>query len=158
MPAAIIPFQLPLAAALPTIEGNLDYRHFRDQFLAFDQLLRDSGLETQFVSASLQDWLAQAKPGRRAPSAKAQRHFQEHCRRALRCNIARTFLRENFRGFAARVADSPVLQQFCGLSRLDKIQVPSKSTLQRYEQWSQDAPMRQLIHRLLRQGREQPQK
>jgi len=86
MPAAIIPFQLALSPALPTIEGNLDYRHLRDQFLDFDQLLRGSGLETQFVSTSLQDWLAQAKPGRRAPSAKAQRHFQEHCRRALRCN------------------------------------------------------------------------
>jgi hypothetical protein len=157
MPAAIIPFQLPLAPALPTIEGNVDYRDLRDQFLTFDQLLRSSGLETQFVSTSLQDWLAQAKPGRRAPSAKAQRHFQEHCRRALRCNIARTFLRENFRGFAARVADSPLLQQFCGLSRLDKVRVPSKSTLQRYEQWSEEPKMRELIHQLLRQGREQPQ-
>ena len=157
MPAAIIPFQLPLSPALPTIEGNVDYRDLRDQFLTFDQLIRSSGLETQFVTTSLQDWLAQAKPGRRAPSAKAQRHFQEHSRRALRCNIARTFLRENFRGFAARVADSPLLQQFCGLSRLDKVRVPSKSTLQRYEQWSEEPKMRELIHQLLRQGREQPQ-
>jgi hypothetical protein len=28
--ATIIPFQVPLAQALPTIEGNVDYREFRD--------------------------------------------------------------------------------------------------------------------------------
>src|SRR2546430_17676209 len=112
MPPALIPFQLPLSPALPTIEGNVDYRDLRDQFLTFDQLLRSSGLETQFVTTSLQDWLAQAKPGRRAPSAKAQRHSQEHSPRALRGNIAPTFFRGNFRGFASPLPDSPQLPHF----------------------------------------------
>src|SRR6266851_2236229 len=156
MAATIIPFELPLQPALPTIEGNVDYRLLRDQFQCWDQLLLHSGVETQFMTSSLQDWLARAEPGR-APSAKAQRRFQEHSRRALRCNMARTLLREDFRGFAARVADSPLLQHFCGLSRLDKVQVPSKSTLQRYEQWIPEPKVRQLIHQLLRRGQEQPQ-
>jgi hypothetical protein len=106
MAATIIPFELPLQPALPTIEGNVDYRQLRDQFQCFDELLLQSGLETQFITTSLQDWLARAESGR-APSAKAQLNFQEHSRRALRCNIARTFLREDFRGFAARIADAP---------------------------------------------------
>src|SRR5262245_40500291 len=117
MAAALIPFELPLTPALPTIAGNLDYRLLRDQFQSFDQLLLGSGLETQFITTSLQDWLAGFKPGR-APSAKAQLHFQEHCRRAIRCNLARALLGEKFRSFAARLADSPLLQRFCGLARL----------------------------------------
>ena len=157
MAHAIIPFQLPLAPPLPVIEGNVDYRRLRDQLLDFDQLLRDSGLETQFVNRCLQDWLAQVKPGRRPPSAKVQGRFQERCRYALRCTIARTFLQENFRGFAVRVADSLLLQQFCGFSRLDKIKVPGKTELHRYEQWSAEPVVRDLIHQLLRQAREQPQ-
>jgi len=157
MAATIIPFELPLQPALPTIEGNVDYRQLRDQFQCFDELLLQSGLETQFITTSLQDWLARGGLGRRAPSAKAQLNFQEHSRRALRCNIARTFLREDFRGFAARIADSPLLQLFCGLSRLDKVQVPSKSTLQRYEQWIPEPKVREWIHQLLRRGQEQPE-
>ena len=120
MAATIIPFELPLQPALPTIEGNVDYRLLRDQFQCWDQLLLHSGMETQFLTSSLQDWLAGAGPGR-APSAKAQRRFQEHSRRALRCNMARTLLREDFRGFAARVADSPLLQHFCGLTQLSQL-------------------------------------
>ena len=40
MPLAnIIPFELPLPHILPTIEGNVDYRDFRDQLLRIDALV-----------------------------------------------------------------------------------------------------------------------
>jgi len=51
----------------------------------------------------------------------------------LRCNIARLLLHEGYRAFAVRLADSPLLQHFCGVSRLEAVRVPSKSTLQRYD-------------------------
>src|SRR2546425_8867448 len=38
--------------------------------------------------------------------AKAQRKIQIHARRALRCNLVRTLIMEDFRGFAIRLADS----------------------------------------------------
>ena len=47
--AIIIPFQPQLPQVLPTIEGNVDYRDFRDQLLRLDDLLLRSGLETQFL-------------------------------------------------------------------------------------------------------------
>jgi len=47
--ATIIPFQPPLPQVLPTIEGNVDYRDFRDQVLRIDQLLIHSGLETRLM-------------------------------------------------------------------------------------------------------------
>ena len=86
MPVAnIIPFALPLPLILPTIEGNVDYRDFRDQLLRIDGLLVQSPLETQRLEADLQRWLAKQK----RVSAKAQQNHQFHARRALRCNTAR---------------------------------------------------------------------
>src|SRR5208283_5796592 len=104
MPVAnIIPFALPLPVILPTIEGNVDYRDLRDQLLRINGLLVQSPLETPMIQADLQRWLA----GQKRVSAKAQQNHQFHARRALRCNIARLLLQEQYRGFAARLADSP---------------------------------------------------
>ena len=148
----VIPFQLPLPPVLPTIEGNVDYREFRDQLLRIDQLLLISGLETQMLESDLQGWLAHGKN----VSAKAQQNRQRHGRRALRCNIARILIKEDFRGFAARLADSPLLQFFCGISEVDCVRVPSKSTVQRYDQWWSEAEVRQLIYRCLNLGAQSP--
>jgi hypothetical protein len=149
----IIPFQLPLPPVLPTIEGNVDYRELRTQLLHIDRLLLDSGLETQLLDADLREWLGQHKK----VSAKAQQNRQRHSRRALRCNLARLLLQEGFRDFAARLADSPLLQFFCGLGEVDRVCVPSKSTLQRYEQWWSEAQVRSLTQQLLSQGATAPQ-
>ena len=148
----IIPFQLPLPTVLPTIEGNVDYREFRDQLLRINELLLTSGLETQLLETDLQRWRA----GRKHVSPKAQQNHQRHSQRALRCNIARILLKEDFRGFAARLADSPLLQFFCALSEVDRVCVPSKSALQRYDQWWSETEVRHLIHQLLNLGAQAP--
>ena len=109
--ASIIPFELPLPQVLPTIEGNVDYRQLRDQLLRINSLLLTSGLETRLIGNDLKGWLAK----RKNVSARAQKNRQLHCRRALRCNLARLLIQEDYRGFAARLADSPLLQYFCGL-------------------------------------------
>src|SRR5512143_1489747 len=146
--ATIIPFELPLPQVLPTIEGNVDYRELRDQLLRIDSLLLTSGLETRLLQKDLTCWLGKRKSNR----ARAQQTRQRHCRRALRCNIARLLIGEDYRGFAARLADSPLLQYFCGVSELPCITVPSKSTLERYDKWWPQAEVRQAIHELLAQG------
>ena len=151
--ATIIPFQLPLPQVLPTIEGNVDYREFRDQLLRIGELLLQSGLETQLLEADQRRWLSR----RKRVSAKAQQNHQLHSRRALRCHIARLLLREDYRGFAVRLADSPVLQFFCGISEVDSVLVPSKSTLQRYDLWWEEVQVRPLIHQLLSLGATAPQ-
>jgi len=158
MSCHLIPFALPLQPALPTIEGNVDYRQWRDQLRRIDALLLQSGVETQFLESSLQDWLDQAQAEGLAVSAKAQLRFQERTQRALRCNLARSLLNEDFRGFALRLADSPLLQSFCRVSRLDQIKVPSKSELERFSKWVPEARVRAVVAQLTRQGHEQPQK
>ena len=123
MSATIIPFELHLPTILPTIEGNVDYLDLRHQLVRMDQLLLASGLETKLVELAVGRWLgSKEKP----PSAKAQTNYQTHCRRALRGNIARLLLKEDFRGFAVRLADSPLLQFFCGLNELGEWEVATQ--------------------------------
>jgi hypothetical protein len=156
MPVPLLPVQQPLQPRLPTIEGNVDYQRLRDQLGRIDQLLIQSGVEEQFIAATFDDWKARC-PFKNIP-AKAQRKIQTHARRALRCNLVRTLIMEDFRGFAIRLADSPLFQHFCGLSELDRIQVPSKSTLQRYSQWTDEAAVRSLVNQLNQQAHLHPQK
>ena len=154
MAATIIPFELPLPKVLPTIEGNVDYRTLRDQLLQINQTLVASGLEDQMIEADLKQWLQ----GRSSVSAKAQQNRQLHARRALRCNIARLLLKEDYRGLATRLADSPLLQFFCGIGEVDRVQVPAKSTLQRYDVWWPEAEVRKATTQLLQTGAQQPEK
>ena len=154
MAAVMIPFDLALPRALPTIEGNVDYRTLRDQLLQINQMLVLSGLEDQFIQADLDRWVQ----GQKRVPAKAQQNRQLHSRRALRGNIARHLLKEDFRGFAARLADSPLLQLFCGISEVDRVKVPAKSALQRYATWWSEAEVRQLCGQLLPTGAQEPQK
>ena len=51
----------------------------------------------------------------------------------------------------------PLLQFICGLSEVDRVVVPSKSTLQRYFLWWSAAEVRSLVQKLLVQGAEAPE-
>ena len=156
MPAQLLPIQRLLQTPLPTIAGNVDYDRLRAQLIRTDQLLVQSRIEEQFVASTLASRTA-SSPSEQI-SAKAQRQIQIHARRALRCNIARTLIMEDFRGFAIRLADSPLFQHFCGLSQLDRIQVPSKSALQRYSQWTDEAAVHRLVDQLNQQAHVDPKK
>ena len=156
MATLLIPVQQPLQPPLPTIEGNVDYRELRDQLLRIDQLLTQSQIEHQFIAKTFEQWKAKVR-FKNIP-AKAQLHIQIHARRALRCNILRSLIKEDFRGFAVRLADSPLFQHFCGLSELGKVKTPAKSTLQRYSQWSDEATLADLIHQLNQHAHQHPGK
>ena len=165
-----IPCEEHFRPVLPTIEGNVDYLTLRGQLTTMDELLRTSGIEDEFVARSLNHWvrtLSQSKVDEIALSGEGQCgvirleelvrgrqqvRFQEHSIRALRCTIARTLLGGSFRDFAARLADSPLLQWFCQVGQLDRVKVPAKSTLQRYANWLPEEELREVINRLLRKA------
>jgi hypothetical protein len=155
MSSLIIPFPAELRPRLPTIVGNVDYLTLRQRLEQIDSLLRGGGLERQFVERALQGWF---KPSGRTPSARQQQRFQERSRRALRCNILRTLLQEDYRGFSCQLAGNPLYQWFCLIDALDQIQVPSKSELQRYAHWLSAQEMREIINGLLRGALDQPRK
>src|ERR1035441_3740355 len=105
MPAQIIPFPQELRPQLPTIVGNVDYLTLRQRLEQIDALLRDSGVERQFVQRALEGWPAAAA---RTVTALEQLKFQQRLRRALRCPILRTLLQEDYRGFSCQLAGNPL--------------------------------------------------
>jgi hypothetical protein len=111
----------------------------RGQLATVDELLRTSSVENEFVRRSLEHRIRTLSES-----------FQEHSIRALRCSIARSLLVGSFRDFAARLADSPLLQFFCKVAQLDRVKVPAKSTIQRYATWLPEEDMREVINVLLR--------
>jgi len=154
MAATILPFQQPLRPALPTIEGNVDYRKFRDELARIDQILL-AGPEQKFVLAATQGWLDE-RPAESLPVWQLEK-YQRQSRQALRCNIARIYLQESHRDFAAHLADSPLLQRFCLLDEIDVIKVPAKSSVQRYATWVEHGIVQEIIADILRQAHHQPQ-
>ncbi len=155
MAATILPFQTSLRPSLPTVEGNVDYRKLRDELARIDQILL-AGPELKFVTAATAQWLLQSNPCQE-PSASQLERYQTHSRRALRCNIGRTYLNESFREFAAHLADSPLLQRFCLLDQIDVITVPAKSTLQRYAEWVDHKTLQQTTQDVVRQAHHHPE-
>jgi hypothetical protein len=144
----LLPLEQYLLPDLPTIVGNVDYQTLRAQLLRMHQLLIDGGIERDFIARSVSHRRPFAVK-RYQKSGKYEKLVREHSARALRCNLARVLLKEDFRAFSVRLADSPLLQRFVGIARLDAVVVPSKSSLQRYEQWLPEGEVRAVVERLL---------
>lgn len=149
--------QLELRPRLPVVVGNVDYLENEALLLRIDDLLGRSGLEEEYVRKCLVQWENEAretakKEGRRfrAPSAKMLARYARICRQALRCNILRQLTQKEYRVFSMRLAESPLLQFFCGIDRLEQIKVPSKSTLERYDKMMPEAQVRELVDKLNR--------
>jgi len=155
MSCQIIPFPQELRPRLPTIVGNVDYLSFRQRLEQIEALLRESGVEREFVEQALAVWKAAAS---REPTAREQAKFQQRSRRALRCTILRTLLQEDYRGFSCQLAGNPLYQWFCLVDALDQVQVPSKSEVQRFAHWLPAGQMRAVIDGLLKGAVEQPRK
>ena len=105
----LIPFPQPLPLRLPTIEGNVDYLEFERQLRRIDSLLLASRVETQFITASVNHWRAKKQPETSNITPRQQLKFQDHSRRALRCNIVRTLLQLGYRKLAVRSGRQPPL-------------------------------------------------
>ncbi len=143
----IIPFPQELRPKLPTIVGNVDYLILRERLEQIDALLRDGGVEEDFVRRSLNTWTPLEQ---KAATASQRIQFQQRSRRALRCTLLKTLLQEDYRGFSCQLAGNVLYQWFCQVDALDLVRVPSKSELHRFANWLPAAPMRQVIDGLLK--------
>ena len=148
----ILPFQPALCPALPTVLGNVDYQEFERQLRRLDELLRASGVEKSFVEQGLVRFDAQFP----VATAKARRRHQQHSYRALRCNVLRGLLGEDFRGMSRRLAECPLFRWFCGLEELAAVRVPGKSLLQDYAHWLPAETRRPLIEQLILAAHQPP--
>jgi hypothetical protein len=153
MTGFIIPLPAELRPCLPTIVGNVDYLTVRQRLEQIDSVLRVSGLERELVEGALEGWL---KPAGRAPSVREQQKFQWRSRRALRCNILRTLLPADYRGFSCQLAGNPLYQWFCLIAALDQIRVVKvvRSHARRHRQllgarWQETQWTRRQAHQVL---------
>jgi hypothetical protein len=126
--------------------GNVDDRDFERQLRRMDQLLLLGGVEKSFVEQSL------ARYDQQFPAAKtkARQRHQQHNYRALRCNVLRGWLGEDYRGISRRLAVRPLFRWFCGMETQAAFRVPGKSTLQDYAHWLPAETMRPQIEQLIR--------
>lgn len=141
----IIPEQIELRPELPQVIGNTDYQEFEKRLIRIDEILEISGIEREFINRQLGKYQF-----KKIQKGKGQKYLQKMLRLALRCNLARWFTEKEYRVFSIRLADSRLLQWFCGIERIEKIQVPSKSTLERYDKLATAEEMRELIDELNR--------
>lgn len=148
--------QQHLRPFIPTVYGNIDYRRWQSHLVRIDEILRSGLVEASFQRLALAnrnrlEKSAAEKEQRnfRSLSTAEQESFQKLSSQAMRCNIAQTLTGESYRGFACHLAESQLLQWFCGLDRLDTVHIPGKSALQRYSEWIPEASMRQVIDGLL---------
>ena len=151
----MIALQPELCPALPVVVGNFDYADYKNSLERIDQLLRGSGIEKSFVRHYLAEAerLGQEQALREGveyhpPSRKAVALLERHALVALRCNIIRYLEQLSCRKLSRRLADSPLLQWFCGISRIDEIRVPSKSALDRYAKIVPESIVCNLINQL----------
>lgn len=155
----LLPEQEDLQPPVATVLGSIDYRTWRQRLERIDEILRDSRAEEAFVRLALKRRLEDfekksAEKGRPStkPCAGDQVLFQRMSSVALRATVARALCGGGFRPFSARLADSPLLQWFCRLSRLGDVQVPGKSQLQLYQDMVNESELREVIQTLLDAG------
>lgn len=130
--AQIVSFQPEFSQRLPEVVGNLDYRLFRDTLHRIDELIELGSLEDPFIDHCLNQVVSERGSLESLSPASLERIIRQ-AREAFRCVIVLKLTTLSFRKLAERLADSPLLQKFCLLSRIDRIRVPSKSQLERYE-------------------------
>ena len=152
----LLPEQDVLQPPVPTVLGSVDYRTWRAHLERIDEILRTSRAEELFVRLALARRQREAAAAAAAKgetktqlSAGEQVRVQRRAAVALRVTVARRLTGEGFRPFAARLADSSLLQWFCRLSRLDPISIPGKSELHRFQEMASEEDLRQVVRHVL---------
>jgi IS5 family transposase len=119
---------------LPIVVGNADYAERESLLRRMDEILVLSGVEDDFLAQAVAAARTESECPNELLSDRRQGSVHRHAKQALRCTMARILSNECHRQFSTHLAESPLLQWFCGCDSLkEKIRVPSKSTLQRME-------------------------
>jgi hypothetical protein len=85
----------------------------------------------------------------RPTSAKRIDSFSRKCVLALRGNIARHFKGMDHHDFCMCLADSPLLQWFLQIGRIDKVKIYAKSSSDRFARWIDPVGLQAINNRLL---------
>jgi len=131
----MLAFQNELCPELPPVIGNQDYYDLRALLTRIDEIIVQSGLEEKFVASF---------PRKKRRTAKQRRRLVM----ALRCTLIRLLFQLPYRRAARELAVNYLYQKFCNLIRVDQIDAPSHSTLERYEKMVSPEILQELIAHL----------
>ena len=126
--------QLRFRPVLAEVVGNVDYQREKELLIRIDELLITSGIEKMFIRESMAQWKESSIGA--AANAKLEGRREELSGVALRSMILMEVINESYRGISRRLAQCPLFQWFCGLDHVGVVKVPSKSTLQRFHEWT----------------------
>ena len=127
-------YQPELTLYLPEVKYNQDYSKYQQLIERINQIINLSQLDFKFAEAYLASLrkLGLSKNPNFKFTAKQIRKYSEYAIIAMRCNILGYLIQEPYRKLSTHIAESGLLQQFCQVSRIGYIHVPSKSKLQRF--------------------------
>lgn len=131
----MVAFQTEFCPALPPVFAGKDFRERQQLLSRMDELLHQSGVEGAFVESF---------PLKRRRTDKQRRRLVK----ALRCTLLRITLQLSYARMAADLAGHYEYQKFCGLLAIDRIDVPSAKTLERYEKIVSPEVLRKLTAQL----------
>jgi len=140
-----ITFQPQLRPALPLVNGPKEYREQRALFIRLDELLHQSGLEHEFIELSMEHRQIDLNEH----SSKQAENISQGCVLALRSNIARHITGMKHREFCIRLADSPLLQWFLQIGRVDGVKAFAKSTSSRFAHCIDEAGLQAINAKLI---------
>src|SRR5659263_425559 len=112
---ALLPEQDDLRPVVPTVYGSIEYRTWRRRLERLDEILQRGRVE---------EGQREHQAGRRPTAGLCegdQLLFQRTASVALRVTLARTICGGSYRSFAARLADSTLLQWFCRMERMGPV-------------------------------------
>lgn len=128
----MLAFQNELCPELPPVIGNQDYRDLNALLMRIDELIIQSGIEEKFVASFSLEKRRTEKQRRRLV-------------RALRCTLLRILFGLSYRRAACELAMNYPYQKFCDLIRVDRIDAPSHSALERYEKMVSPETLQELV-------------
>ena len=128
----MLALQNELCPELPPVVGNKDFRELHALLTRVDELIVLSGLEEKFVASF---------PRKKRRTEKQRRRLVM----ALRCTLIRLLFQLPYRRAARELAVNYLYQKFCNLIRVDQIDAPSHSTLERYEKMVSPEMLQTLI-------------
>lgn len=131
----MVPIQTELYQDLPPVYGNREYRELKTLLERMDEIILQSRLENVFIESF--------PPEASNTPIKRQRLIE-----ALRCTLLRQMFQLSYGRLARELACNHLYQKFCGLFRIDKIEVPSASTVERYEKMASPEMLQQIVSHL----------
>ena len=128
-----------LPAPTTPVQGSAEFSEFKDLYAFMDKVLLESGLDLIF-SLKYVDAMKEQKE-REAKSKKQNYEMSEASRtkyqiqgiEAFRCTMVRAQMGLSYRKLNVTLASNVVLQDFCKIRTMTEVQVPSRSSLQKYE-------------------------